>query len=193
MADIGEAVLAGLDALAAKGEPSSPVDSYRGRTARMRALEKEHGGERQAADAVGVTLRTWRRWANKGARLAPPSLRKLVSAYGDFRAQVLRRRLARLRNAPYACGRIRWRNSDRKYMQKDNGQRCVSFWNLRGADASALFQPWLDRDGPAAGEAFERLVTEGEGYEWSDPQAEGYDPREDDRILFHGDACSVTF
>lgn len=190
MAEIGEAVLESLDGLAgAGGEPVSGIDSYRGRTARMRAVEREYGGEREAARAVGVQLRTWRAWQRKGARLAAGSVRKLSGAAGAvYRAARLRaldRYLRNVRSSPRVCARIRWIDSPKRaYMPKDNGWRCTNLDSLTGTDMRDLIPHWVAGDAPAAGEAFQRLTSAAYGRNWARPG---------DRILFEGDNCSVTW
>jgi hypothetical protein len=155
----------------------------------MRAVEREYGGEQGAADAVGVTLRTWRRWQQKGARLAGGSIRKLSGTVGSIyraaRLRALDRYLRNVQRSPKACGRIRWQDSPkRQYMPKDNGQRCTNLDYLVGTDMRDLIPHWVAGDAAAAGETFERLTTLAYGYNWADPKH---------RILFHGDNCSVTW
>lgn len=76
----------------------TPVTQRRGLLARMRALE-EHGGEKAAAAAAGVTPRTWRGW-RAGTRPTARSLAGLQGAYDrdlDRRGQTPARRKAEAR------------------------------------------------------------------------------------------------
>lgn len=59
----------------------SPVDSKRGLTARLNALEKAYGTKRAAAAAIGVHKDNYTKWTTKGQQPSSASLRKVDAAY----------------------------------------------------------------------------------------------------------------
>ena len=80
-----------------------PITHRQGLTARLGALEHAHGGEQAAAEAAGVTARTWRVWKrNPRARLSVKSMRGVEQAY---EADLTRRNDDPLRKLRYALSR----------------------------------------------------------------------------------------
>lgn len=82
-----------------------PISHRQGLTARMHALETSHGGVKAAAQAAGVTPRTWRGWAtNPRARLSRKSAQGLEQAYQD---DLDERSADPLRQRRYALGKAK--------------------------------------------------------------------------------------
>lgn len=161
MADLGESLYWSLSGLVAgdtsPAEPESGADTYRGRKARMRALEQAVGGPEQAARAAGVTLRTWKRWAGKAARLTGTSVGKLQrAALPLYRAQHLRS-ILRKAPQPYICAVIAW-NSYRVPWGSPPGYRCTKLDRLSGRSMVHLVRHWQAGNFPALAEGFQAVV-----------------------------------
>jgi hypothetical protein len=170
VADLGEALQDALDRLA-KGsgagyEPKSEVDTWRGRGARMRAIEAQHGGPAGAARAVGVQLRTWKRWTGKAARLTAPSLDKLQrAARAVYDVRGLR---AKLRQFPLLRigAVINW---DGYYVDwsaerdRPEGWRRTRINDLEGSNMQRLWAPWLAGDTAGLAGHFEAAVHKAYG------------------------------
>lgn len=82
-----------------------PITHRQGLTARLAAIEAGTGGEQAAADAAGVTLRTWRGWKrNPLSRLAGKSRQGVEQAY---RTDWERRNADPVRQMRYALAKAR--------------------------------------------------------------------------------------
>lgn len=82
-----------------------PISHRQGLTARLTAIEAGRGSEKAAAEAAGVTLRTWRGWKrNPGAILARRSRAGVEQAYQD---DWERRNRDPLRQMRYALAKAR--------------------------------------------------------------------------------------
>lgn len=176
--NLGEALLAAVDRFERPDyEPASPVESNRGRTARMRALERAHGGEREAAAAVGVQVRTWRSWKHAGAKLVTASLGKLSRAaaavYRAMQRAAVRRAL-RSPGMPIVSAVVRWNG----YIVRTNdGYRTVRLDQMTNTDLSHLAGLWADRDTAELAARFEAAVEDAYG----------------DPVEFLGDNVEVRF
>jgi hypothetical protein len=159
--NLGEALLHRIDQYGG-GEPASPVDSDRGRIARMNHLEKAHGGPRGAAAAVGVSRETWRRWrlTGKDPRTGRPrqkpsstSLGKLRGAarklYDAARDRRVRGALAHVRNVRIT-GIIEWDGYRNPIEQRSTTLGDMSLAGLHG--------PWKARDADSLAETFQAII-----------------------------------
>lgn len=157
--NLGQALLAALDRIERPDyEPASPITTDRGRGARMRAVEKDAGGEREAAIAAGVQLRTWRAWKQAGARLVAASVAKLDRAARRAyrrRGRSAVRRALRRSPMPVASAVVRWNG----YITRANdGYRTVKLDQMTGNDLSGLATAWADRNTQELAARFEAAV-----------------------------------
>lgn len=149
-------------------EPASPASSDRGRLARMNAIEKAHGGPAGAAQVVGVSPETWRRWRKTGVnprtgkpyqKPGSPGLAMLSGAAGALyaaaraayiaaRNQKIRKGLARVHNV-IVTAIVRW---DSYLNRKGDGTRTVKLGTL---ELDAMFTPWSYGDPDGAALTFE--------------------------------------
>lgn len=144
-------------------EIKTPATQRRGLVARMNALEKLFPGgrkgasARQAAEAAGISARTWRDW-RKGTH--PPSarnLRKLEGAYvRKITLPAFRRALKnkKVPNRVKVKAEIKWSNSPRKNYNKTK-ERTTTLEGMRGAMA-AVIRAWAGAGPEAAADALER-------------------------------------
>ena len=172
--NLGQALQGELNRLWADTEIRSPISSNRGRTTRMREIERQHGGPAGAAAAVGVSRQTWRRWSKSGGQApSKANLSRLQDVYEDSarpgRLRALRARLRR--SKPVVTAVVRWSNS-KPYNR--NPHRTVK---LNPVDCSGLVGPWELGDVPLMGETFEEAVMK------------AYNAPE---IRFEGDAVTVS-
>lgn len=181
--NIGEAVKAALDSKWGHyGEVVSPVDSARGRTARMNQLEATHGSPKAAAGAVGVSPQTWRRWRKAGQQKpSPGNLKRLDETYRRALLPARRRAAERgLRNAQATVtATINWNGY---YNRRPHRTTDLDRMNHTG-----LITPWLRGDTATLGQLFEDTV--GRHYRVVERIAE----EEWTGIHFEGNDCRVTF
>lgn len=182
---IGEALARALDGIAEAGlaaqEPASPITGYRGRLARMNALQKEHGGPREAAAAVGVQYRTWKLWRTPLARPTAASLGKLGRSVARiYQRAAVSRFLRRVPRAPRVTATIRWGDSGRYYARKNDGYRSTNLDDLYGKNLAQLTAAWASRDLDQLAQLFEQAVSDIYG-------------RQDDLIQFEGNRVEVEW
>lgn len=89
MPDLAAALDEALSARYPRQEVRTPITQRRGLTARMNQLEKlftgksdrKGAGNRRAAEAAGIPLRTWQKWRTGKVTPSARSLRKLETAH----------------------------------------------------------------------------------------------------------------
>jgi hypothetical protein len=139
-------------------EPASGANTYRGRLARMKALEQAHGGPREAAAAVGVQYRTWKLWGSRLARPTARSIGKLKDSVGAvYRAIGLRRALRRMPQ-PTMSAVINW-DGYRVRWGTPPGYRTTTLDRMDGLHMVKLWGPWMAGDTGRLAGLFEASVA----------------------------------
>lgn len=181
--NLGEALMTSLTASVVLPDrnPKSPISSTRGRQARMRALEKEHGSGPKAARAAGISPTTWRAWNKAGAKPRPETLQRLQDALAPLHQRQNRAAMAKALQGgatPRVCAIVKWGRSRRNYTVKNDGQRCTNLDQLYNVDLSDLARPWSEGDRAGLADTFERIVS---------------DTYDEDGIQFEGDAVTIEW
>jgi hypothetical protein len=160
--NLGEALDQALTAKYPARTITSPPHTSRGFQARIRALEKAEGGEKGAAQAVGVTVRTWRGWKT-GRKPSKRSLSALEAAHESVAARRARQAAQRAvkRSGDQVVVRASadfWWHGEEDYSR---GQRTVTFDPI---DISQVITHWIIDDKPGMADAFHAAVEDAYGY-----------------------------
>lgn len=153
MPALPEALDAALRARYMPGEIRSPVQSRRGLTARLNALEKHYPTKRALAAALGVSDRTLRKWRSGETKVSPKNLRKIE---GLHHRQValprMRRRLKALPppNSVQVTAEVNWNGYKNR-----QAHRTVTLGGMRGVMAHVI-RTWAAAGPEAAASVFER-------------------------------------
>jgi transcriptional regulator with XRE-family HTH domain len=161
MAELPEALDRALRARYMPGEIRSPVDTRRGLTARLNALERsftQQGDRKGAATkrvaaALGVTPRTLQRWRDGSRKPNAASLRKISGAHN--RLVTLPKMRKRLKNLPppnsvTVSAKIDWNG----YKNRTE-QRTTTLGGMRGVMARVI-RTWAAAGPEAAADALQR-------------------------------------
>jgi transcriptional regulator with XRE-family HTH domain len=148
-------------------EVKSPASTRRGLTARMAQMEKaftrpgdrKGAAGRRAAEAAGVSLRTWQRWRSGKQSPAARTVAKLQAAYDNLvRLPRLRKQLRKqgVPNAVTVTAVIKWSTSTgTQYNRANDGHRTTTLIGM-GPAMRAVVRAWATEGPEAAAEALER-------------------------------------
>lgn len=163
MPDLSEALDAALRARYRVAEVKTPATQRRGLVARMNQIEKLFTGgrkgteARRAAEAAGISARTWRDWRRGTHPPSPRMLRKLEAAYARLVTLPRFRKALRDQKLPASVtvtGTIRWTDSPRKMYNKTR-HRTTTLVGMRGVMAATI-RAWAMAGPEAAADAFQR-------------------------------------
>src|SRR5690606_17027795 len=165
MADLAEALDAALRDRYPMTGVKRPASHRQGLTARMNQLEREFSrpgdrkgaAGRRAAEAAGISPRTWQKWRAGGQKPGARLLARLETAYTRhvqlprFRRTVNRQRPP---NRVKVTAIIRWSSSPRKNYNKTR-QRTTTLEGMRAVMVRVI-RAWATAGPEAAADAFER-------------------------------------
>lgn len=141
-------------------EVKRPATHRQGLTARMRALEKLHGGNGpRAAASAGIAQRTWRDWKAGTHKPSAKGLRKVEGAYAR---QVIRPQALKVlanRKPPSAVYITADVVVDPKKRRYKNSTPHRTF-RAEKITAGPVVQAWMNHGAEAAGQALEQAIQQ---------------------------------